>query len=120
LANNFTGATAASTTFASQDATGVHYEKIKTSGATIANMAALAPTTSTSATSIAANPDRRSVALQNTGTVDVRIHKTSGFTLGTGWLLSPGQGFATDYTGAIFVAAATGTGAVNYWEDANG
>lgn len=119
MANNFTGATAASTTFASQDVSAVHYEKVKTAGATVANMASLAPTTSTTLTSIAANPDRRNVAIQNTGTVDVRIHKTSGFTLTTGWLLSPGQGFATDYTGAIFLASASGTGAVNYWEDAN-
>jgi hypothetical protein len=117
VANNFIAGT---TTFASQDIGGVQYEKVKEAGTTIANMANVAPTTSTTTIRIAANPDRREIEIRNTGAVEVRLHATSGFTLVNGFPISPGDGFSSYYTGAFYIATASGTGSINYWEDVNG
>jgi hypothetical protein len=116
VVNNFTSG---GVTFGSQDEGGIQYEKVKPRGATAATMAAVTIDTTRTAVRVAANAERRNVVLRNTGAVTFYIHKTSAFTLTDGLPVDPGQGFATDYTGAIYAATSTGTSVLNYWEDAN-
>jgi hypothetical protein len=105
--------------YATQDVGGVQHEKMKATGATGANMAQLPVTTSRTAIIVAANANRRSILLFNAGSTTVYVHKTSGFTLSDGWPLVVGGSLAVEYTGALYVAVAAGTGTVNYWEDVN-
>jgi hypothetical protein len=120
VANNFTPP-ATGAVFAAEDRTGVLFEKVLSSGATTANAGQVAITTSTTTVRLAQNLNRRSVAIRNTGTTTtVNVSPTSGFTITNGFPLNPGESMTVDYNGNLFIAVASGTGTINYWEDVNG
>lgn len=116
MANNLT---IGGNTFRTQDEGGVHTEKTKDSGTTLAVAGQVAVTTSTTTIRVAARTERRSLVILNDGTTDIELSPTSGFTLGTGMPLSAGDSFETTYTKALYVASAAGSGSFRYWEDSN-
>jgi hypothetical protein len=116
MANNLTTAVGV---VATEDVSGVHFQKAKATGATAAATAGIAPGTSLSTIVIAANVNRRTVLVRNTGSVELRVHPSSGFAGANGWPIGAGEATSFDYTGALYIAVASGTGAGHYWEDRN-
>jgi hypothetical protein len=73
--------------------------------------------TATAARIRSANSSRRSLLLQNNGTVDVFVGFSSTVTTSTGVLLAPDQNwFEEDYVGAVYALVASGTAPLIYAE----
>lgn len=117
MANNVT---VGGSVVATQDISGVHHQKTKATGATVAASGTVSVTTSASTVRLALNANRRSLVIANVGTVAFKISPTNGFTFANQGITIPAGGVMTlEYTGAIYAATAAGTGSFEYWEDSN-
>lgn len=96
--------------------TGDGHRQVVTIGASGAKTVAAATCDTTADQLVAANADRKSVMIQNVGTIDIYLG-LSGVTTSTGILLAAGAVLEDDKSvDAWYGITASGTGAVRYCE----
>jgi hypothetical protein len=115
--NTTTGTTGV--TIATKDRASVHFQQYVLAGCAQASTGVYAVTTTPTAL-VAANGGRRSILLQNSSSsVRVRTGLSSGMVAANSTWIEPGDSFESFYTGAIYLAADSGTVSVVYWEESN-
>lgn len=95
--------------------TAVKVQRVSLGSAPTLTITRSAPTTS-AASQLSANVERKGLLIKNNGTVQVFLGPT-GVTTATGFPLDAGETIGSNSLAAIFAITASGTGALSFWEE---